>query len=106
MRSTSLDFLDQDKIPQAEKQNTLLEHTHTSTFMLTVQTAPSPNILRLLSRHAPPALFQNGVVSLIDCTLLEDPESTEEEGRCGSCSHRYTFARSPGKASVGREGGC
>lgn len=43
----------------------------------------------------PPALFQNGVVSLIDCTLLEDPESTEEEGRCGSCSHRYTHAQSP-----------
>lgn len=43
-----------------------------------------------------PALFQNGVISLIDCTLLEEPESTEEEGKCAShvqacvCSHRRT----------------
>lgn len=36
------------------------------------------------------AVLQNGVVSLIECTLLEDPESTEEEGGCGSCSCTYT----------------
>ncbi|ELK36006.1 Ras-specific guanine nucleotide-releasing factor 2 [Myotis davidii] len=29
----------------------------------------------------PAALLQNGVVSLIECTLLEDPESTEEEAK-------------------------
>ena len=52
------------------------------------------------------AVFQNGVISLIDCTLLEDPESTEEEGRHASCSHRHT--RSPpkrwGPHVVGGEG--
>lgn len=26
--------------------------------------------------------LQNGVVSLIDCTLMEDPEGTDDEGEC------------------------
>lgn len=26
--------------------------------------------------------WQNGVVSLIDCTLMEDPEGTDEECEC------------------------
>lgn len=26
--------------------------------------------------------FQNGVVSLIDCTLMEEPEGTDDECEC------------------------
>ncbi|GAB5572090.1 ras-specific guanine nucleotide-releasing factor 1 isoform X1 [Prionailurus iriomotensis] len=32
-------------------------------------------------------LTKNGVISLIDCTLLEDPESTEEEGSSQDIDH-------------------
>lgn len=32
-----------------------------------------------LSKHNRITLLQNGVVSLIDCTLMEEPEGTEEE---------------------------
>ncbi|XP_071070424.1 ras-specific guanine nucleotide-releasing factor 1 isoform X1 [Dasypus novemcinctus] len=34
-----------------------------------------------LTKVVAAALFQNGVISLIDCTLLEDPESAEEEAK-------------------------
>lgn len=37
------------------------------------------------STWTPAALFQNGVISLIDCTLMEEPENAEEEGQCTSC---------------------
>lgn len=31
---------------------------------------------------SPLCALQNGVISLIDCTLVEEPESTDEDGRC------------------------
>lgn len=67
--------------------------------MHTVKAAP-PMLWDSRAGRAPrlrrPALSQNGVVSLIDCTLLEDTESTEEEGGCESYSDRYTRSLTPG----------
>jgi len=31
--------------------------------------------------------LQNGVISLIDCTLVEEQESTDEDGRCRGYPH-------------------
>lgn len=52
---------------------------------------------------SPLCALQNGVISLIDCTLVEEPESTDEDGRCwgaawvglGSGSH-------PGASGLGQ----
>lgn len=38
--------------------------------------------MRRVSRKCVVLHWQNGVVSLIDCTLMEDPEGTDEECEC------------------------
>lgn len=42
------------------------------------------------SNVVPGALFQNGVISLIDCTLLDEPENPDDEGQCPRCSSLNT----------------
>lgn len=39
----------------------------------------------------PVALLQNGVVSLIDCTLMEELEGTDEEGKLVTDVKRFWF---------------
>lgn len=58
-------------------------HTASHLYGRATPQSRGPSPARVLVTRGGPAVFQNGVISLIDCTLLEDPESTEEEGRAG-----------------------